>query len=142
MFAFAQLPLHNINETAPETWDGGLYNEKSDVFSFGMMLWRLFGSARQNRKTSILDPLPAPRPPLYRQDPFAAIPPMNDEEEVEFDHLKVNGRSVHPVNQRAIIRKVLSRSCYSIFFSPCPLLFSNVVNRVVDQLFIETAHQT
>ena len=93
-------------------------------FSFGMMLWRLFGSARQNRKTSILDPLPAPRPPLYRQDPFAAIPPMNDEEEVEFDHLKVNGRSVHPVESASYYSQgTLSILLFHIFSLLVPYCF-------------------
>jgi hypothetical protein len=81
-----------------------------------MMLWRLFGSARQNRKGSLLDPLPSPRPPLKRQEHFTAIPAMNDDEEVEFDHLKVNGKFVHPVNQRAIIRKVVFSHNFFILF--------------------------
>ena len=41
--------LNNFNETAPETW-GDFYNlkgstsydEKSDIFSFSIILWRLF----------------------------------------------------------------------------------------------------
>lgn len=41
--------LGNIEETAPETWGDSFilrstvfYDEKSDVFSFSMILWRLF----------------------------------------------------------------------------------------------------
>lgn len=36
-------------ETAPETWEGGVYDEKSDVFSYAIILWRLFGSIAQNK---------------------------------------------------------------------------------------------
>lgn len=49
MFPFSQLALYNIMETAPETWEGGVYDEKSDVFSYAIILWRLFGSIIQNK---------------------------------------------------------------------------------------------
>ncbi len=44
LFPHAVKPLESITETAPETWDGGNYDEKSDVYSFSIILWRLFGS--------------------------------------------------------------------------------------------------
>jgi hypothetical protein len=40
--------LFNITETAPETWGEGFYDEKSDIFSFAIVLWRLFGTKSSN----------------------------------------------------------------------------------------------
>jgi hypothetical protein len=38
----------NFVETAPETWgDNPGYDERVDVYSFGVILWRLFGSKLQ-----------------------------------------------------------------------------------------------
>eukprot|EP00026_Physarum_polycephalum_P002251 Phypoly_transcript_02256.p1 GENE.Phypoly_transcript_02256~~Phypoly_transcript_02256.p1 ORF type:complete len:947 (+),score=114.19 Phypoly_transcript_02256:323-2842(+) len=48
VFPFSVKVLGNIAETAPETWGdegmtkGATYDERSDVFSFAILLWRLF----------------------------------------------------------------------------------------------------
>ena len=47
MYEKSKKVLHNFSETAPETWDGGIYDEKSDVFSFAVIMWRLFASSQQ-----------------------------------------------------------------------------------------------
>jgi hypothetical protein len=75
-------------ETAPETWEGDPYDEKSDVFSYAIILWRLFGTKAQNG---------------------ALIASPNDEDDIdesEHEYLKENGKYLPPPKQREIIRKV------------------------------------
>lgn len=81
----------SLSDTAPETWDGGMYSEKADVFSLGLILWQLFGSARQNRKVIT-----------------SRFPEDND-----YNYLKLNGKFLLPILQRDIIRKVcVMRICF------------------------------
>lgn len=54
VFPFSRQVLQNITETAPETWTGSHYDEKSDIFSFAIILWRLFGSAGQETEYHFL----------------------------------------------------------------------------------------
>jgi hypothetical protein len=98
VFTFSQQNLHNIVETAPETWNGGHYDEKSDVFSFAVILWRLFGAKAQNEIDSTK--------PQDSGD-NAAVDLKTSEDEREYEYLKENGRYVPPPQQREIIRKVL-----------------------------------
>ncbi len=79
MFPFSSLTLHNITETAPETWEGGYYDEKSDVFSFSVILWRLFSSEDNHGLSTLEDP---------------------------YEFLKENGKPMPPPKQREVIRKV------------------------------------
>ena len=88
MFQFSKQELHNITETAPETWvDSCFYNEKSDVFSFAVILWRLFGDKLQ-----------------YKRARQLAV--TKEEEDEQFDFLKIEGRFGPQPQQREIIRKV------------------------------------
>jgi hypothetical protein len=81
VFPFSQRTLHNFIETAPETWgDTSFYDEKSDVFSFAVILWRLFGSKSHYEQTV--------------------------QEDEEYTFLQVNGRFAPPPKQREIIIKV------------------------------------
>lgn len=91
MFPFSQQTLHNTLETAPETWEGGLYDEKSDVFSFAMILWRLFATKFQNEDNYV---------PQGDGD-------AEDIDETDFEYLKENGRFFPPPKQREAIRQVL-----------------------------------
>jgi hypothetical protein len=49
IFPFSNQILGNLIETAPETWGdeghtkGAMYDERSDVFSYAIILWRIFG---------------------------------------------------------------------------------------------------
>jgi hypothetical protein len=47
MCPFSKQPLLNLIETAPETWGESFYTENSDVFSFAIILWNLFGAKLQ-----------------------------------------------------------------------------------------------
>jgi hypothetical protein len=55
--------LGNLIETAPETWGdegtvkGAMYDEWSDVFSFIIILWRLFGAPPKTPPASPSTPL-------------------------------------------------------------------------------------
>eukprot|EP00026_Physarum_polycephalum_P000536 Phypoly_transcript_00537.p1 GENE.Phypoly_transcript_00537~~Phypoly_transcript_00537.p1 ORF type:complete len:1451 (+),score=177.67 Phypoly_transcript_00537:50-4354(+) len=61
--------LGNLVETAPETWGdegltkGAMYDERSDVFSYAIILWRLFGSNLPEPIDSShsSSPMPSPR---------------------------------------------------------------------------------
>lgn len=69
---FCVTVLGNYDETAPETWGdfynlrcAVLYDEKSDIFSFAMILWRLFVGLHQQ------DPQASPYSssgPMLRQE--------------------------------------------------------------------------
>jgi hypothetical protein len=60
--------LGNLIETAPETWGdegavkGAMYDERYDVFSFAMILWRLFGAPP---KTPPASPCTPPSPSSF-----------------------------------------------------------------------------
>jgi hypothetical protein len=114
VFSFSQQTLHNIFETAPETWDGGPYDEKSDVFSFAVILWQLFGTKAQNEIDST----------EYQDSGDPTTVDLNtSEDEGEYEYLKENGRYVPPPQQREIIRKVpLSVRC-SIIIAVFNFLF-------------------
>lgn len=81
MFPYSNKTLYNLLETAPETWDGGNYDEKADVFSFSIILWRLFGSSSQ----------------------YCA---SHEDLDREFWYLQKNGKFIPPPKQREVIRKV------------------------------------
>lgn len=87
VFPFSQQTLHNITETAPETWDAnGFYDEKSDLFSFAVILWRVFGSKSQYTERKDDSP--------------------DDDGDDEYAFLRENGRPLPPPRQREIIKKV------------------------------------
>ena len=57
VFPYCVVVLGNVEETAPETWGDGsnlkqatTYNEKADIFSFGIIMWRLFVGSRSHDK--------------------------------------------------------------------------------------------
>ena len=103
MFPFGQQELHNITETAPETWgDVGFYDERSDIFSFAVILWRLFGSST-----------------LYTEN-------YNASESEDYAFVMENGRMFPPPRIREVIRKV----CLSFISSPCPMINSELVNHI------------
>jgi len=79
-----------------------MYDEKSDVFSFAVILWRLFGSRAQ------YDPPAA-------NGKGTAGEKINDEDDEEFDYLKVDGKHVPPPKQREMIRKVFLIFLYYFF---------------------------
>ena len=81
-------------ETAPETWEGGHYDERSDLFSFGVILWRLFGTNAQNQPPNPLGGGPV------------LVSAVDDIDEIEIEYLRQNGRDVPPPQQREAIRKV------------------------------------
>ena len=110
VFPYSQQTLHNIVETAPETWEGGMYDEKSDVFSFSIILWRLFGSRAQYEPTGVVE---------GARGEAKNNKQMNDENDEEFDYLKVDRKHVPPPKQRDMIRKV----CISFFFPNLFLFF-------------------
>ena len=90
IFQLSHQELHNLTETAPETWaDSCHYDEKSDVFSFAVILWRLFGSKLQGKKARKL-----------------TVTEEEEEADEELDFLKVKGRLGPVSQQREIIRKV------------------------------------
>lgn len=56
---YCVLALRNFCETAPETWgdyynlcESTSYDEKADVFSFGIILWRLFVELNSDEEIS------------------------------------------------------------------------------------------
>jgi hypothetical protein len=103
VFPFSQQTLHNIMETAPETWEGGNYDEQSDVFSFAIILWRLFGSKAQNETNN--------QPESESPD---TTMPGDDIDKTECAYLKEGGRFFPPPKQRSEIRKVHSYFCILI----------------------------
>lgn len=90
--------MQNFTETAPETWEGGYYDEKADIFSFGIILWSLFGSTQQNRDTESIGEI---------------IESVTHEESA---YLRSRDKILPPFQQREIIRKVINNSntnaCY------------------------------
>lgn len=80
--------MQNFTETAPETWEGGYYDEKADIFSFGIILWSLFGSTQQNRDTESIGEI---------------IESVTHEESA---YLRSRDKILPPFQQREIIRKV------------------------------------
>lgn len=100
VFPVLQHRLYSITETAPETWgDVCFYDEKSDVFSFAVVLWRLFGSKLRYMQT-------------YTQE----------DEDDEFSFLKYNGKFGTHLKQREIIRNVCFLS--SVFISVHLIMFT------------------
>jgi hypothetical protein len=87
-----------------------MYDEKSDIFSFAVILWRLFGSRAQyepQHANGVAE--------NGKKTDKGAPSSLNDEDDEEFDFLKVDGKHVPPPKQRELIRKVLS-----ISFPPSP----------------------
>lgn len=116
VFPFSQHTLHNILETAPETWEGESYDEKSDVFSFAMILWRLFATKFQNEDSCL----------PQGDDPDDNVEDIDDS---EYAYLQENGKFFPPPKQRETIRNVLVIYCYLIQF------FKNLVGRKTTNSF-------
>jgi hypothetical protein len=101
VFPFSQQSLHNITETAPETWDGGFYDEMSDVFSFAIILWRLFGSKKQNKGYQ------EEKRETKRAEPTDHESTKGEDDGGdEYAFLQENGKFLPPPRQREAIRKV------------------------------------
>eukprot|EP00026_Physarum_polycephalum_P000182 Phypoly_transcript_00182.p1 GENE.Phypoly_transcript_00182~~Phypoly_transcript_00182.p1 ORF type:complete len:2033 (+),score=208.26 Phypoly_transcript_00182:30-6101(+) len=108
LFPFSQQTLHNIMETAPETWEGNSYDEKSDVFSFAIILWRLFGSKAQNG--ALVE---------------SQVQGEDEIDESEHEYLKKHGKFFPPPKQRDVIRKGGRPPIHC----DCPIALRNLVER-------------
>ena len=86
MYPFATKKLFNFAETAPETWGErsikvASYTEKADIFSYAIILWRLFGYFDPNFASVALpgvdiSQLPPPLPPHLNSEPSISALPL------------------------------------------------------------------
>lgn len=101
VFPYSQQPLLCFTETAPETWgDVRYYDEKSDIFSFAVILWRLFGAISNYKDTNGTQ--------SERTFNFKSFEILNRYTELKEDYGLVmkNGKLIHEAQQRKIIREV------------------------------------
>ena len=82
-----------------------MYDEKSDVFSFAVIMWRLFGSKQQNKDEGDSQPQPQQHVQNGTNDAQEAKEQRAFHEE-ESAFLKVNNKVPPPPAQREIIRMV------------------------------------